>query len=237
MRSVTFVIALLCPLTALAGGYADWVEVPLEWPVPPPPNPEPWYYYIAEGHAHFDLLTVVDDGDCWNSAYANAYLEGEAADAYSFWDHPNGSAYPVPAAFPYFGLMAYDSFWTSPVEFPNPDLDAAHLATLFSPGSPIQDSATAKEAEWYVDPSAPYVDGGTWHVARYNIRGLCPDGYSSDETPFGPAAELVIDGNFVFGSGENDDPFQLRIPLCWYVPEPSGLVLLGVGYLLIRRRR
>ena len=233
MGRTLFVVALLCPVVAMAGGYADWTIIPFQ-----NPNEPPWVVdqYLDEGHQTFDFLSVVDDGDRWNSGCANAYFEGAAAGAYSFWDHPIGSAIPNPNNFPYFGLAMYDSFWTSPEEYPNPDLDPYHCVTAFNDGSPIQDSATAKEAEWYVDPSEPNVDGGTWHIARYNVMGLCPDGYSPGETPFGPAAELVIDGNFVFGSGEDADPFQLRIPLCWYVPEPSALALLTLGAALLRRR-
>ena len=237
MKFAILAVALLIPSAAWAIGYADWTEVPLVWPDPPPPDPQVWYDYIAEGHRHFDLLTVTDADDRWNAGTSHAYFEGEASGAYSFWDHPLGGQLPNTVLFPYVPLLVYDSFWTSPEEFPNPDLIPSRNDTWFVPGGPTQDSATDKAAEWYVDPTSPNVFGGTSVLARYNVKGLCPDGYSGTETTFGPAAELIIDGGFWYaGGGDGGEWFELRIPLCWYVPEPSTLALLAIGALLIRRR-
>ena len=238
MKLMLCILAMLCP-AALADSYADWVEFPLEYPPPPQVPPGGWDAYIAEGHRHFDLVAVVDPDDHWMWGGFDAHFEGAASWVYSFWDHPNGNAIaPTETMLQFFPLMAYDSFWTSPEEYPNPDLEPGSTSTEFAPGNPIQDSTTRKQADWYINPLPPYTDEGTFTLARFNVMGLCPDGYVSYETPYGPAAELVIPGvnRFLYGD-DCGTWFEFRIPLCWNIPEPSGLMLLGLGALLIRRLR
>ena len=237
MRTVLLVLALAAPAIAFADGVADWVDMPFVYPVPP------WIVdieaYIAEGHRTLDLLSVPPAGQHWTEGYAHAYFEGDAAN-YTFWDHPwGGSLVPNTANFAYFGMLKYDSFWTSPEDYPSVDADGeSHtIAATFKSGSPIQETDTHREAEWFVDPDDPAAESGTHTIARYNVKGLPPDGCVPYETPYGPACELVIDGRFYFDDGVAEGwPFELRIPLCWHIPEPGTLALLGLGFGLIRRR-
>ena len=83
-----------------------------------------------------------------------------------------GNTQPNTALFDQFGLLKYDSFWTCTEEYPNPDVDPDDDATAFAPGSPLALNETHREAEWYVDPSAPNVDGGSYTLARYTVLWL-----------------------------------------------------------------
>ena len=230
--------ALLVPAVAFAGGTADYAVVPYVAPAMDLAYDIPTYE--GEGHTVIDQLTVVDDGDRWTTAYANAYFVGDPGCNYAFWDHPQGGhTQPAVGDFAYFGLVEYDSFWTCPEEFPNADLDPTKDATTFAPGSPLQSSMTNKEAEWYADPEEPNADGGTYTTARYNVMGFCPEGCLPYDTGFPVCCALVIEGDYFYAStGGTPHPYSLTIPLCWYeIPEPGSLALLALGGLALIRRR
>ena len=229
---------MLVPAVAFAGGTADYAVVPYVAPALDVAYDIPTYE--GEGHTVIDLLTVTDAGDRWTTAYANAFFAGDPACDYTFWEHPSGgNTEPLAANLAYFGLLAYDSFWTNPEDYPNTDLDTGGSSTTFAPGSPLQNTATNKEAEWYADPEEPNADGGAYTLARYNVVGFPAAGMVDFETPFGVACSLVIEGDYFYAStGGQPYPFSLEIPLAWYeIPEPASLALLALGGLTLIRRR
>ena len=231
MRGTFIILASLCVCgAAMADGFATWNYVPYVAPV------TDFAYdiglYESEAHCVIDFQVNVDPGDKWTAASAYAYLLRESPDLEAaFWDHPSGGNIPVPATFVYFGLAAYDSFWTCTEEYPNPDLNPSSVATTFAPGSPIQNTDSLREAEWYADPGDPEADGGLYTLARYNVTG---------DLPFYPLQPdsiwLVISGDLYFSStGGTPHPFSLTIPA--RIPEPTSLSLLLIGAAAALRRR
>lgn len=235
---VMFAVQCVCG-AAFAAGTAGYAVVPYV-----APGMDVMYsiaQYEGEDHRVFDLTVNVDDGDKWTTASAYACFVCDPAfpgGTLAFWDHPSGGNVPFPAYFAYFGLAAYDSFWTCSEEYPNPDLNPLVLDTTFAPGSPIRNTAAEKWAEWYADPGQPEAGAGLFSLARYNVWGACPPGCTTFPVPFGVVCSLVITGDYYFAStGGTPHPYSISIPLCWWLPEPTGLSLLAVGGLALIRRR
>ena len=230
----TFAVLCVCG-AAFAAGTASYAVVP--YVAPGTDVAYPIAQYEGEGHRVYDLQVNVDAGDKWTTASALAYFMSDApGGSLAFWDHPSGGNIPAPSNFSYFGLAAYDSFWTCTEEYPNPDLAPTAVATTFAPGSPIQNTATVREAEWYADPGDPEAGAGTFTLARYNVWGELPEGTYAE--PVGPeAAWLVIEGDYYYAStGGTPHPYSLSIPVAWF-PEPASLSLLALGGLALLRRR
>lgn len=228
---LTVTLVMCCASLAFAGGYAAYEEVPYVRPAT-----DLAYdidQYEAENHTVFDLLVVVDNGDMWTVAYCLAYtwcVENPNIHPGTFWDHPNGRHnQPDPAQFPDYGLLQYETFYTCPEEYPNPDLDPSHNAT--TGWGPIQSGPHFYEREWYVCPELPNADGGRFILARFNLMidcslCVCPAGECYDYEPFPGApvcAYFRIEGDYYFWlSGGEPWPFRIDIPICWYVPDCPG---------------
>jgi len=212
--------------------------------------------YEAEDHRVFDLIADPVPNYWWVDAGALAYFHYPfdpqppgTHTAAAFWEHPNGGdKQPDASTFGDYGLLPYESFWTTPEEYPNPDVDPAANATYFGPGSPII-TPYERFAEWYVDPESPSVEGDVYTVARFNFTvdcSLCPvsepyTGCVDYDTGLPPACVLIIEGAHGGPSVSKGPvfPFYLEIPVCWCIPEPGSAVLLVPGglWLLSRRRR
>lgn len=219
-------LMICCTSFALAGGYGDYEVVPYVRPA------RDLAYdldqYEAENHTVFDLLVVVDEGDWLHATTALAYtwcVSDPNTPCATFWDHPMGeNVQPLPVWPDYFGLVQYDTFYTCPEEYPNPDLDPNRSATMFAPGSPLQTGPYVYDCEWSPDPTDPNPPGGTYTLARFNILidcDLCasPGGecYDYEPSPGAPVcAYFTMKGENYFAScGGMPWPFRIDIPICW----------------------
>jgi hypothetical protein len=245
-KLIAATVVLFFPALAFGIGTAGYAEVAYERPA------QDFAYdidtYEGEGHRVVDLTVNVDDGDKWTTAYAAAYFEcafDPMVCCGTFWEHPEGGDTQAGVNTNFFGLTAFDSFWTCSEEYPNADADPEKNATTFAPGSPIAKEDCLREAEWYVDPEDPEVDGGLWVLARYNFTVdcslcPCPPGMECVDYPtdFDVCCWLMIEGDMYYAStGGEAWPYSLAIPVCWCIPEPGSLGLLALGALALIRRR
>ena len=142
----------------------------------------------------------------------------------TFWEHPaSADTAQNPLFFAAYGLLAYDSFYTTPEDWPN-DPSAFGNTTIVT----IDSQPTVRFAEWYVTPDMP-ADGGTYTVARFNLiidcsLCVCPAGECYDYEPFPGApvcAYFTMEGLFWWVS-YGWSSYQIDIPICWYVPDCPG---------------
>ena len=194
---------------ALAAGASaaptfSWVEVdnyvPGEWE------------WNAAGYVTYDL--VMDVGtETWTTAYSLATL----TDA-TFYNHPVGDSVemaPNPAHFPPYPVLPFDSFYTGMNDYPNAP---AYGDASAAPGSPLQNTATVREMEYYDYP--PMDSTGQFVTARFTVLPssgnwwVCVEGYVT-----------TVEGGA--------EPF----PFYFGVPEPGSLTLLALGGLALIRRR
>ena len=134
--------------------------------VQPGDDPEAPDFAGGVTHFTFDLLVVVSDDNDWTAAQAGFILtHGDPV----FFDHPIGwDSPPNPALFGLLPALEFDSFYTSPVGFPNPPGD--HNWMLFADYR--TNEPQLKFATWFDPP--PNGGDGTWTIARYTI--VVPDG-------------------------------------------------------------
>jgi hypothetical protein len=201
----TISVSLVQVDTSEAADLTDLAVPPGEW--------------VAAGYVVYDLVVTVggDDGDRWTMATAYADLVGA-----TFWEHPmGGDTQPDPDLFADYGLLQYESFWTSSEEFPNADLDPSTNATMLAPGSPLKLTDTERDAEWYVDPTEPSCSGdGSWTIARYAVLPTSP-------------WQLCITGEMYLAS-TGGMAYPYSVPC---IPEAGSLGLLALGGVLLTRRR
>ena len=227
MRKLLALLTVLCFTTVASATITATLE-PVAYVAPDTDLAYDIGQYEAECHKVWDLVVHVSDGDKWNTAGIECMLTG-TCDAAVFWDHPmGGDTQPDTGDFAYFGLVAYDTFWTCTEEYPNPDIDPLKNATTFAPGNPIANEPQYKYCEWYHDPEDPEVGDGDFTIMRMNV--LCDPDCCDPGDPF--YADLEVWGVVYGDSGVYDVDLVERV--C--VPEPASLALLALGGLLIRRR-
>lgn len=144
----------------------------------------------------YDLVvTVVGPPSDERWSLAEGYADLTAA---TFWEHPEGGdIQPDSFFFSWFGLLRFDSFWTCPEEWPNPDLNPDENATYLLS---VSMSATERDAVWFTDPSASVAGPGTYTIARYCFL------------PVSDSWALCVSGNvWLISTGGTPYPFDLCV--------------------------
>ena len=194
--------ALACRLVALGDVTHDLVPVandlvPGSDPLHPDFNDGTYYTY--------DLVVVIGgehDGDPWAATWAIAETDG------TFFEHgEGGDGAPEPALFAAYPALAYDSFWTTPVLYPNTDVAGSPQFAQ----SPVKEPHY-REAVWF---DLLEHDGGAYTVARYTVK----------DSPL-----LHVYGSTLLRYHNPLWFFDLTIP------EPGTLSLLALGCGVMRRR-
>jgi len=166
--------------------------------------------FETAGYVTVDLIGTFD-GEYWSTAYSLATANG-------FFNHPNGNGgemAPDTNNFSFVGLTRFDSFYTGMNDYPNAEPGAGDATA--APGSPLQNTATVREMEWFDYPELD--NTGTFTMARFTCM---------------PEGTLELSGYATtVESGTEQFPFAFSIP----VPEPASLALLGLGALALIRRR
>ena len=246
-KLLTATIVLMLPALAFANpGTAGWTDVTYVRPAMDVLVPD-IDGYEAENHRVVDLTLDIPSPQRWTTAGVDAYFQccfdpqpPVPPCCGTFWEHPGGGdGPPNPLLFGAYGLLAYDSFYTTPEDWPS--TTAFGNTNIVS----IASDDCSRFAEWYVTPEEPNVDGGLYTLARYNFTVDCdlcpcpPDMWCVDyDTGFDPCCCLVIEGNlFSEQGGGTPYPFAMSIPVCWCIPEPGSLGLLALGALALIRRR
>ena len=157
--------------------------------------PDEW---LAAGYLVYDLQVYMEDASWFTASSAATASDG------IFWEHGMGSnAQPDVDLFGGYGLLRYDSFWTCPEEYPNPDLAPSSDATgLLSEQLVLTN--TYRYAVWFMMDDDPDAVSGTYTIARYCIM---PDSLSS--------VELCIDGEICAPPSGECSPYSLCISYNW----------------------
>jgi hypothetical protein len=170
------------------------------------PGSDPTHPDFNDGTYYtYDLVVTITGthaGDPWAGTWGMAETDG------TFFEHgEGGDGAPEPALFVVYPALAYDSFWTTPVLYPNTDV-AGSPQFIYAPIKEAQ----YREANWY---DMLEHEGGTYTIARYTVK----------DSPF-----LHVYGSTVLRYHNPLWFFDLTIP------EPGTLALLGLGLALMRRR-
>lgn len=160
---------------------------------------------LGPGYFTYDLVHHVEYGS-WNSTALKATISGA-----TFFQHPVGAiTQPNPELLALFPSLAWDTFITCPEGWPNtPDYGIAPTCA-----GTCTMTTTLLDATFFETP--PNGGVGDWIVARITIEAPTP-GWSATIS----GASTNVNGWW--------GPYEFK------VPEPGGLMLLGLAALALRR--
>jgi hypothetical protein len=172
----------------------------------------------------YDLKVAVPEGDAWTVAGGPAVGEPWIR-LYGgvFFQHPMGSdGPPDPDDFPQFPDLRYDTFYTSPLCWPNvedPSWPCFGCGFAYGPIS----EPTQLIADWFWTPDGNDYPGD-FTIARFTV--IAPP----DAGPATTYAEISVQ------VGSLETP-PLLFQTTYGIPEPGSLALLALGGLALLRRR
>jgi hypothetical protein len=170
----------------------------------------------------YDLKVVVTGDDAWVAAGGPVVGEPWITLAGGeFFQHPMGSGLPPdPTLFAPFPDLQWDTFYTTPLCWPNTEVHC--MGPGFAVG-PI-DNPDNLIADWFWTPNGNFYPGD-FTIARFTV--IAP--------PDADPATSYADIDMLIASLETLPPlaFSAHIP----VPEPAGFALLALASLALLRRR
>ncbi len=145
--------------------------------------------------------------DDWWAAGLNADLTGGI-----FYQDPHGANPPNPAYFDSYPDLEYDSYYTSPGDYPNTDYYGAYAGGSFPPEDPWE-----LDTDWFdtIDTG-----NGNFVIAQFTVLPTDPD--------------WIVTGHVQYASRHSGSEI---FDYFFTIPEPATLSLLGLGVLAIARRR
>jgi MYXO-CTERM domain-containing protein len=233
MRVRHLALLAACALPLSAWGDVVFDVVPVDLTVPLGTDPAVPDFSNAK-YSTFDLIATPDQGDGWVSAYVEATLSGPV----EFFQHPQGGNFPAdPNLVAQYPALEFDCFFDAPSGHPL-------FAPAPPPGWPRNDPQLI-EAEWY-EAGDQVLDGATHTIARFTVRRS--SGAYASLSVHGRASILSMGGVYPFGTFERVIPLGrvdegalestwCTTPMATPTPEPTGLALLGLGALVLARRR
>jgi hypothetical protein len=185
----------------------------------------PYYEgYLSDGMTYVyshDLRVIVPTADAWTVAggpevgepwirlYGGVFYQAEGG----------GYTQPDPEILPEHPNVEYDSFYTTPLGWPNVADQGVTPGFAFGPA----DTPNALVADWFWTPDG-YDHPGDFVIARFTV--IAP--------PEADPATTYVDIDMLLGSRDSAViPFQTTVG----IPEPGSLVLLALGGLALLRRR
>jgi hypothetical protein len=164
-------------------------------------------FFTYRVQVHVSTTPGHADDDDWTAAGLDASLTGGV-----FYQDPhNGHNPPNPDFFAAWPDLEYDSYYTSPGNYPNTDYDGTFVS--FDPW----DTDTRLGADWFdtVDTG-----NGDFVIAQFTVLPDEPD--------------WVVTGLLLYAAADTGG--QL-FEYAFTIPEPGVLALLTVGVLAVVRRR
>lgn len=146
------------------------------------------------------------DDDDWTAAGLDARLTGGVFHQYLWGGNP-----PNPAYFPDHPDLEYDTYYTSPADYPNTDYDGSHV------GIAGMDHPTELDTDWF---DTVYTGNGDFVIQQFTVLPSEPD--------------WTVTGLLQYAA--RDTMGQL-FDLEFTVPEPGGTMLLALGALVLVRQR
>ena len=166
-------------------------------------------YEVYRIYAEVTTTPGMTEDDDWTTSGLDIALTG----ATFFQESVFGGNPPNPALFPSFPDVEWDTYYTSPADYPNTTYDGAIVGIAFS-----DDTATALNTDWF---DTHETGNGVFVLASMTVIADAPGPWEGTGLMQYAAADT---GGTLFD-----------LPI--FIPEPASLALVALGGLALIRRR